>query len=42
MLTKNARKGQTGAMITLERALRAKAKEDEVPLNGELDRLLRD
>ena len=41
MLTKNARKGQTGAMITLERALRAKAKEDEVPLNGELDRLLR-
>ena len=30
MLTK-ARKGQTGAMITLERALRTKANKDEGP-----------
>ena len=41
MLTK-ARKGQTGAMITLERALRAKANKDEGPLDEELDRPLRD
>jgi hypothetical protein len=42
MLTEKARQGQTGAMIALERALRAKAKEDQHPLDRELDRLLRD
>ena len=41
MLTEKARKGQTGAMIALERALRTKAKEDDDPLDAELDRLLR-
>jgi hypothetical protein len=41
MLTEKARKGQTSAMIALERALRTKAKEDEDPLGEELERLLR-
>jgi hypothetical protein len=39
MLTEKARRGQTGAMIALERALRTKAKEDEHPLDQELNRL---
>jgi hypothetical protein len=44
MLTEKARQGQTGAMIALERALRAKAKENEPASSAfdELDRLLRD
>ena len=41
MLTEKARQGQTSAMIALERALRARAKEDEDPLDEELERLLR-
>jgi hypothetical protein len=43
MLTEKARQGQTGAMIALERALRTRAnKEDQDPLDEELNRLLRD
>jgi len=41
MLTEKARQGQTGAMIALERALRTKAKEDDDPLDEELESLLR-
>ena len=40
MLTEKARKGQTGAMIALERALRAAERKEREELDSELDRIL--
>ena len=40
MLTEKARKGQTGAMIALERALRAAERKEREELDNELDRIL--
>ena len=40
MLTEKARQGQTGAMIALERALRAAEREEREELDTELDRIL--
>ena len=40
MLTEKARKGQTGAMIALERALRAAEAKEREELDNELDRIL--
>ena len=40
MLTEKARKGQTGAMIALERALRAAERKKHEELDDELDRIL--
>jgi hypothetical protein len=40
MLTEKARKGQTGAMIALERALRAAERKEREALDNELDRIL--
>ena len=40
MLTEKARKGQTGAMIALERALRAAERKEREGLDNELDRIL--
>ncbi len=40
MLTEKARKGQTGAMIALERALRAAERKERGQLDDELDRIL--
>ena len=40
LLTERARKGQTGAMIALERALRAVEREEREELDSELDRIL--
>jgi hypothetical protein len=41
MLTEKAREGQTGAMIALERALRARAREEEDEVGEAIDRILR-
>ena len=42
MLTEKARKGQTGAMIALERALRGQSQRARGPARrGSVDRLLR-
>ena len=40
MLTENARQGYTGAMIALERALRAAERKERGELDAELDRIL--
>ncbi len=40
MLTEKARKGQTGAMIALERALRVAEVKEREALDHELDRIL--
>ena len=40
MLTEKARKGQTGAMIALERALRVAERKERDQLDNELDRIL--
>ena len=40
MLTEEARKGQTGAMIALERALRAVERKEREELDNELARIL--
>ena len=40
MLTEKACKGQTGAMIALERALRAVERQERDQLDTELDRIL--
>ena len=40
MLTEKARKGQTGAMIALERALRAAERKENEELDDELNRIL--
>ena len=40
MLTEKAREGQTGAMIALERALRAAERKEREELDNELARIL--
>ena len=40
MLTEKARQGYTGAMIALERALRAAERKERDELDNELDRIL--
>jgi hypothetical protein len=40
MLTEKAREGLTGAIIALERALRAAERKDREELDNELDRIL--
>ena len=40
MLTEKARQGYTGAMIALERALRAAERKEREELDTELDRIL--
>ena len=40
MLTEKARQGFTGAMIALERALRAAERKERKELDNELDRIL--
>ena len=40
MLTEKARQGFTGAMIALERALRAAERKEREELDSELDRIL--
>ena len=40
MMTEKARKGQTGAMIALERALRAAERKERGELDNELVRIL--
>ena len=40
MLTEKARQGYTGAMIALERALRAAERKEREELDSELDRIL--
>ena len=40
MLTEKARKGQTGALIALERALRAAERKEREELDNEISRIL--